>query len=194
MRFSTDIHWEALICIVKYLKKAPGKGIVYQDHGHMQVEAFSDADWVMSLMNHKSTTGYFVFLGGNLISWKSKKQDVVARSNAEAKYRTMAQTTCELIWVRQILEIEFSNTYPMKLWCDNEAAMHIASNPIYRKRTKHVEVDCHFIREKVQQNLISTSDVKAGDQLAVLLTKALNGVRSDFICNKLGMINIYALA
>ena len=69
----------------------------------------------------------------------------------------------------------------MKLWCDNEAAMHIASNPIYRKRTKHVEVDCHFIREKVQQNLISTSDVKAGDQLAVLLTKALNGVRSGLM-------------
>jgi len=67
------------------LKKAPRKGIVYQDRGHMQVEAFSDADWAGSPMDRKSTTGYCLFWGGNLISWKSKKQDVVARSNAEAE-------------------------------------------------------------------------------------------------------------
>ena len=136
---------------------------------------------------------YCVFLGGNLISWKSKKQDVMTKSSVVAEYRAMAQMTCELIWVKQILEkIGFANTYPMTLQCDNEAATHIESNPIYHERMKHIEVDCHLILEKVQQNLICTSYVKTGDQLADVLTKALNGVSSDFICNKLGIINIYA--
>ncbi|XP_057434172.1 uncharacterized protein LOC130726869 isoform X2 [Lotus japonicus] len=180
MSSPTDAHWEALIRIVKYLKKAPGRGIVYRDHGHMRVEAFSDADWAGSPMDRKSTTGYCVFLGGNLISWKSKKQNVVARSSAEAEYCAMAQTTCELMWVGQILsEMGIERISPMKLWCDNQAALHISSNPVFHERTKHIEVDCHFIREKLQQNLISTSYVRTGDQLADVFTKALNGVNAS---------------
>nr|AFK44938.1 unknown [Lotus japonicus] len=107
----------------------------------------------------------------------------------------MAQTTCELMWVGQILsDMGIERISPMKLWCDNQAALHISSNPVFHERTKHIEVDCHFIREKLQQNLISTSYVRTGDQHADVFTKALNGVRNDFICNKLGMINIYAPA
>ena len=107
----------------------------------------------------------------------------------------MAHATCELLWVRHILEeMGFINTSPMKLWCDNQAAIHIASNPVFHERTKHIEVDCHFIREKYQQNLVSFSHVRTGDQLANVFTKALNGARISFICNKLGMINIYAPA
>ncbi|RVW76298.1 Retrovirus-related Pol polyprotein from transposon RE1 [Vitis vinifera] len=131
---------------------------------------------------------------GNLVAWKSKKQSVVSRSSAESEYRAMAQATCEIIWIHQLLcEVGMKCTMPAKLWCDNQAALHIAANPVYHERTKHIEVDCHFIREKIEENLVSTGYVKTGEQLGDIFTKALNGTRVEYFC-KLGMINIYAPA
>lgn len=85
-------------------------------------------------------------LGNNLVTWKSKKQIVVARPNAEAEYRAMSQTASELTWLQHFLqEIGFSTPTPIPLFCDNQVAIHIASNPIFHERTKHIEVDCHFV-------------------------------------------------
>ncbi|RVW90261.1 Retrovirus-related Pol polyprotein from transposon RE2 [Vitis vinifera] len=98
---------------------------------------------------------------------KSKKQDVVARSNAEAEYRAMALATCELIWLKHLLrELRFGKDEQMKLICDNQAALHIASNPVFHERTKHIEVDCHFIREKITSGCVATSFINSNDQLA----------------------------
>ena len=188
-------HWAALEQILCYLKKAPGLGILYSSQGHTRIECFSDADWAGSKFDRRSTTGYCVFFGGNLVAWKSKKQSVVSRSSAESEYRAMAQATCEIIWIHQLLcEVGMKCTMPAKLWCDNQAVLHIAANPVYHERTKHIEVDCHFIREKIEENLVSTSYVKTGEQLGDIFTKALNGTRVEYFCNKLGMINIYAPA
>ncbi|WMV14117.1 hypothetical protein MTR67_007502 [Solanum verrucosum] len=175
--------------------RAPGLGILYNNHGHTRVECFVDADWAGSKIDRRSTTGYCVFVGGNLVSWRSKKQGVVSRSSAESEYRAMSQSTCEIMCIHYLLtEIGLKHHTPAKLWCDNQAALHIASNPVYHERTKHIEVDCHFIREKIQENLISTGYMKTREKLVDLLTKALNGTRVDYLCNKLGMINIYAPA
>lgn len=195
MSSPTVDHWAAVEQILCYLKAAPGRGILYKDHGHTRVECFSDADWAGSREDRRSTSGYCVFVGGNLVSWKSKKQNVVSRSSAESEYRAMAQSVCEIVWIHQLLsEIGFSITVPAKLWCDNQAALHIASNPVFHERTKHIEVDCHFIREKIQDGLVSTGYVKTGEQLGDILTKALNGTRISYLCNKLGMIDIFAPA
>ena len=192
MSSPTVHHWTALEQILCYLKGAPGRGILYRNHGHTHIECFSDADWGGSKIDRRSTTGYCVFVGGNLVSWKSKKQNVVSRSSAESEYRAMAQSVCEVMWIYQLLdEVGLKVSIPAKLWCDNQAALHIASNPVFHERTKHIEIDCHFVREKIQQNLVSTGHVKTGEQLGDIFTKALNGVRVDYICNKLGMINIY---
>ncbi|RVW98410.1 Retrovirus-related Pol polyprotein from transposon RE1 [Vitis vinifera] len=162
-----DSHWDAVIRILRYIKSTPGQGVLYENRGHTQVVGYTDADWAGSPTDRRSTSGYCVFIGGNLISWKSKKQDVVARSSAEAEYRAMALATCELIWLRHLLqELRFGKDEQMKLICDNQAALHIASNPVFHERTKHIEVDCHFIREKIASGCVATSFVNSNDQLA----------------------------
>ena len=124
---------------------------------------------------------------------KSKKQHVVARSNVESEYRAMALATCELIWLRQLLqELRFGNDEQMKLICDNQAALHIASNPVFHERTKHIEVDYHISREKIVSGCMTTSFVNSNDQLADIFTKSLRGPRIKYICNKLGAYDIYA--
>ncbi|CAM8896855.1 unnamed protein product [Rhodiola kirilowii] len=193
MSSPTVDHWKAVEQILGYLKGSPGRGIVYGSHGHENIECFSDADWAGSKEDRRSTSGYGIMFGGNLISWQSKKQKVVSRSSAESEYRAMSTSTCEIVWIHQFLsEIGLKVSVPAKLWCDNQAALHISSNPVFHERTKHIEIDCHFVREKIQLGLITTGYMKTEDQLGDLFTKALNGTRIDYLCGKLGMIDIYA--
>jgi hypothetical protein len=85
-------HWAALEQILCYLKRAPGRGILYENHENTHIEYFSDADWAGSKVDRRSTSGYCVFVGGDLVSWKSKKQNVASRSSAKSEYSTMAQS------------------------------------------------------------------------------------------------------
>ena len=113
--------------------------------------------------------------------------------SAEAEYRAMTLATCKLIWLKQFLqELRFWNDGQMTLVCDNQAALYITSNPIFHERTKHIEVDCHFIREKIASGCMTTSFVNSSDQLADIFTKSLRGPRIQFISNKLGEYNLYA--
>ena len=107
----------------------------------------------------------------------------------------MALATCELIWLRHLLrELRFRKDEQMKLTCDNQVALHIASNLIFHERTKHIEVDYHFIREKIASGCMTTSFVNSSDQLADVFTKSLRGPRIKYICNKFGAFDLYAPA
>ena len=150
LQSSCDNHWDVVIRILRYIKGTPGQGVLYEDRGHTQTVVYCDANWAGSPADRRSTSRYCVFIGSNLISWKSKKQDVVGRSSVEAKYRAMTLATCELIRLKQLLqELRFGKDEQMTLVCDNQATLHVASNPVFHARTKHIEVDCHFIREKI---------------------------------------------
>ena len=106
----------------------------------------------------------------------------------------MANVTCELIWLKQLLqELKFCEVSPMKLICDNQAALNIASNLVFHERTKHIEIDCHFIREKLVKGVIVTEFVNSNDQLADIFTKFLKGPQVGYICNKIGAYDIYTL-
>ena len=175
------------------MKGALGRGILYINHGHNRLECFTDADLAGSKEDIRSTSGYCVFVGDNLVSWKSKKQIVVSRSSAESEYRAMAQSACDIMWLHQLLaDVGIKTSVPTKLWCDNQATLHIAFNPVFHEQTKHIEIDCHFVREKIQLSLISTGHVKTGERLGDIFTNALSGDRVSYLYNKLGMINIYA--
>ena len=126
------------------------------------------------------------------MTWRSKKQNVVARSSAEAEFRAMALGVCELLWLKIILEdlnIEWEG--PMKLYCDNKSAINIAHNPVQHDRTKHVEVDRHFIKEKLDSGLICTPFVSTDGQLADILTKGLSGKLFQKLVSKLRMDDIH---
>ena len=111
----------------------------------------------------------------------------MARCSAETKYRAMALATCELIWLKQLLqELRFGKDSQMTLVCDNQAALYIASNSVFHEMIKHIEVDCHFIREKIVSGCMTTSFINSSDQLADIFTKSLRGPRIQLICNKLG--------
>ena len=134
-----------------------------------------------------------MFVGENLVSLKSKKQSIVSRSNVESKYKAMTQSMCEIMWLHQLLmEVGIETLVPAKLWCDNQATLHIASNSMFHERTTHIEIDCHFVCEKIQLGLISIRYVKTEEQLGDIFTKTLSGNRVSYLCNKLDMINIYA--
>jgi hypothetical protein len=184
-------HLEAINRILKYLKGTPGKGIFMKCNNSNEVCGYSDADWAESF-DRKSTTGFCTFVGGNLVTWKSKKQNVVARSSAEAEYRAMASSASELTWIKQILsDFGIQVQIPMKMFCDNQSARHITSNPVFHERTKHIEVDCHFIRENIQAKEIETPFVRSGDQLADVFTKGLDPNPFKENIDKLGLIDIY---
>ena len=118
----------------------------------------------------------------------------MARSSAKVEYQAMVLATCELIWLKQLLqELRFRKNGQMTLVCDNQTTLHIASNPVFHERTKHIEMDCHFIREKIASRCMTTSFVNSSDQLADIFTKSLRGPRIQFICNNLGAYNLYAL-
>ncbi|WVY92731.1 hypothetical protein V8G54_031819 [Vigna mungo] len=127
MHSPKETHLQAAHRILQY----PGRGILFKRNGNVKLEAYTDADYARSIVDRRSTTGYCTFLGGNLVTWRSKKQGVVARSSAEAEFRAMAQGICELLWLKIILEdLRIKWEEPMKLYCDNKSAISIAHNPV----------------------------------------------------------------
>ncbi|CAL9000577.1 unnamed protein product [Prunus brigantina] len=170
MHSPRSTHLQAVKRILRYLKGSIGRGILMRKNGNNQIIGYSDADWAGCKIDRKSTTGYCTFVGGNLVTWKSKKQSGLLN------------------------DLGFKDPHPMTLFCDNQAAIHIASNPVFHERTKHIEVDCHFVREKIQSNIIRTSYIRSNEQLADIFTKGLPLAQFENLLFKLVSINILASA
>ena len=116
MRKAREVHWKASLRILTYVKGSPGKGVLYKKHGHLQIEAFSDSSYAGDKKDRKSTFGYFTYVRGNLVTWRSNKQIVVSCSRVEAEYRAMAHTAWEMMWLNILLgELGFCEDGPMSI-------------------------------------------------------------------------------
>ncbi|RVW13935.1 Retrovirus-related Pol polyprotein from transposon RE1 [Vitis vinifera] len=129
---------------------------------HQSIEVYTDVDWADAMDDKRSTSGYFTFVGGNLDTWKSKQQNVVARSSAEAEFRGMTLGLCEALWLILLLQdLGYLSRQPIRLFCDNKAAYDIAHHPVQHDRIKHVEVDTFFIKEKLDDKIVELPKIRS---------------------------------
>ena len=174
MHSPKESHLEAVHKILRYLKGSLRRGLFFKKSDSKKVEIYTDADWVGSTDDRRSTIGYCTYVWGNLVTWRSKKQSVVVRSSAEAEFRAVAQGMCEGLWLQKLLEeLCITVEHPIKLYCDNKAAISISYNPVQHDRTKHIEVDRHFIKEKIEKEIICMTYIPTREQLADIFTKGL---------------------
>jgi hypothetical protein len=167
-------HYNHVKRVLRYLKCTLDHGLhIYPSSPHT-LTAYSDADWTGCPDTRRSTSGYCIFLGNNLISWSSKRQVTVSRSSAEAEYRAVAHAVAETVWLRQLLsDLCCPVQQATVVYCDNISAVYMSSNPVQHRRTKHIEIDIHLVREKVALGQVRVLHVPTTAQFADIFTKGL---------------------
>lgn len=180
----TDDHFQAVKRILNYVKGMLDYGLTFNKSA-TELLGYSEADWARCLDTRRSTYGYSIFLGDNLVSWCAKKPPTVARSSCESEYRAMANTASEIMWLIHLLnELHVPLLQPLVFLCDNRSALFLSQNPISHKRAKHIDID-HYVRELVEQGRLKTQFVPSSLQLADVFTKSLPSPAFELLRSKL---------
>lgn len=160
--------------ILRYVTSIVNLGLRINMSSSSLVSAFSDEDWAGSVDDRRSTGGFVVYWGSNLVSWSARKQATVSRSSTEAEYKAVANATAEVMWIQTLLkEIGIDSPPCARLWCDNMGATYLSVNHVFHARTKHIEVDYHFIKERVASKQLEIRFISLGDQEVDGFTKSL---------------------
>ncbi|XP_022007369.1 uncharacterized mitochondrial protein AtMg00810-like [Helianthus annuus] len=173
-------HWNALKRIIRYIQGTSDYGLHLGPAQNLSLVAYTDADWAGCPDTRRSTSGYCVYLGDNLISWSSKRQSTISRSSAEAEYRGVANVVADICWLRNLLlELHQPLSRATLVYCDNVSAIYLSGNLVQHQRTKHIELDIHFVREQDQRGHIRVLHVPSRHQITDIFTKGLPRVLFD---------------
>ncbi|XP_035838054.1 uncharacterized mitochondrial protein AtMg00810-like [Helianthus annuus] len=177
----TLAHYQCVRRILRYVKGTVAFGLTFSRPSSNSLLGYSDADWARCLETRRSTYCYSIFFGGNLVSWSAKKQPTVSHSSCESEYRAMANTAAELIWITHLLrELHALPPDCPTLLCDNRSAIFLTRNPVSHKRSKHIELDYHIIRELVLSVKLHTKFVSTKLQVVDIFTKSLSRPQFEF--------------
>ncbi|CAL1359087.1 unnamed protein product [Linum trigynum] len=182
-------HWQHVKRLLRYIAGTRAVGLqIRRQSTPLTLRVFSDSDWAGDLDDRTSTSGFLIYLGDTLVSWKSKKQRTVARSSTEAEYRALALTASETVWLQNLLtELHYTLPQAPTIFCDNLRAIHFSSNPVFHSRMKHLALDYHFVRQLVTSKALHLRHVPTASQLADVLTKALPSTRFCLLRSKIGL-------
>ncbi|XP_016186061.1 uncharacterized protein LOC107627752 [Arachis ipaensis] len=168
-------HWKAVKRIVRYLSGTTDQGLVFHSSSHFPIFAFADADWDSDVDDRRSTSGYCVYFGGNLVAWSSRKQHSVSHSSIEAEFHSVADSSTKIIWLENLLhELHIPIYGTPTIYCDNVSAVQISANPIMHSRTKYFELNLHFVQDKMNQQKLHIVHVLGLYQIADICTKPLS--------------------
>ena len=183
----TSVHYAHLLRVLRYLRATPARGLFFSSSSSLQLSAYSDATWASDPSDRRSVTGFCLFLGSSLLTWKSKKQTGVSRSSTEAELRAMASTAEEIIWLRWLLaDFGVVSSGPTTLFCDNTGAIQLTLNPVKFSLSKHIGVDVFFLRDQYNRHILVPS-MPTEHQLADLFTKSQTRVQHDYLLFKLSV-------
>ncbi|RVW72812.1 Retrovirus-related Pol polyprotein from transposon RE1 [Vitis vinifera] len=195
MQRPTDEHWKVVKRILRYLRATMDYGIHLKKVVELSSIGFSYADWGSNPDDRRSVSGHCVFFGNNIVSWHSKKQQTVSRSSIEAEYRSLAELVIEVTWIQSLLsELQCKTPRIPVLWCDNLNTVLLSTNPILHARTKHIELDIYFVREKVLKKDMDIRHVPVNEQVADVLTKAISSGQFNQMRNKLKVEGLTTLS
>nr|GEU71055.1 hypothetical protein [Tanacetum cinerariifolium] len=158
---------------------------------YMDAPLVSHLDAPLCPATRKYISGYYVFLGDSLVTWKGKKQSTLSIPFAEAEYRSMASATCEVIWLSKLGDMGVKDLLLVVMYCNNSSTLQITANPVFHKKSKHFEIDVHLVREKVASGVIKTERIHTSQQIADVLSKALDIEQHKTLCVKLGIMDMF---
>jgi len=185
----SDEHFQALDRIWKYLVHTKDSKLVFRSEKSPVLTGFYDSDWGGDYPTRKSTTGYLFRLGNTAISWSSKLQSTVALSSCEAEYMALKEAVKELLWLQYMLKQLDKRDFSGKmLYTDSQSAIALAKNPKHHARTKHVDIQYHFVRESYQNGLVVLKYINTTDQLADSLTKAISPSKFTEFTQQIGLV------